>query len=54
MEGVNKSNSIVDRERLDWMNGLHIRHAMTSSRESRAKLVDYTMRHLQVCLGLVE
>lgn len=34
MEGTNKSNAVVDRSKLDWINGMHIRHASCSSETS--------------------
>ena len=48
MEGVNKSNSVVDRARLDWINGLHIRHACSESPASRERFQQQCVEYLAV------
>jgi hypothetical protein len=52
MEGVNKSNSVVDRARLNWLNSLHIKHALSGSAESQAAFIhEFVLPVLRRTLG---
>ena len=50
MDNVNKSNSVVDRKRLDWLNSQHIKHAMSAVPDAKALFMrEQVLPALQVC-----